>query len=213
MKSKTVVVQPLNHAHRPSTQHRSRRQPILAARPYSFTLTEFHQLLAAAGNDEVANELRQIATIIFCTGIRKNELRDLAWTDVDLDKRTMCVGTKGFKQRTVPFGHNVLEVFADRAKSNTGQKFVVGNSPAATLRRIAQRLHTLPSTTDGRKFTLHTLRHSFAIQWLSAGGGIVEPMAVMGFSSLRPVFTFYSLNHIPTSAALNQSQLGDETAN
>ena len=50
---------------------------------------QFYELLAAAGDDPVARELKQIATVVFYTGIRPRELKKLTWADIDLERRCM----------------------------------------------------------------------------------------------------------------------------
>jgi integrase/recombinase XerC len=173
-------------------------------------LKELVQLLAAAGDDAVATELKQIAFILFHTGLRQRELENLNWCDVDLEKRSMRVGSKGGKRRTVPFGRKVLQILVDRAKANAGSQYVLGKSPTATLSRILRRLHALPCTADGRKLTLHSLRHSFATHWLNAGGSSVGLTVMMGFSSHLPFKTFLSHDQQYAIAARFQSQLEDQ---
>ncbi len=170
MNSQTVSDQPINqHANSLSAPHQRRQRSARPTRFCSVSLKELVQLLAAAGDDAVATELKQIAFILFHTGLRQGELKNLNWCDVDLEKRSMRVGSKSGKRRTVPFGRKVLQILVDRAKANAGSQYVLGKSPRATLSRILRRLHALPCTADGRKLTLHSLRHSFATHWLNAG--------------------------------------------
>jgi integrase len=102
MNSLTVSDQPINqHANSLSAPHRRRQRPARPTRSCSFSAQELIQLLAAAGNDATAIELKQIAAIVFYTGIRPGELKSLTWSDVDIEKRSMRVGSKSGKQRTV----------------------------------------------------------------------------------------------------------------
>lgn len=108
MMSNIATDQPINRPPRRSAPQRRHRQASQPAQFYSLSLKEFNQLLAAAGNDALATELRQIAALVFYTGIRQRELRDLSWSDVDVEKRTIRVGSKSGKQRTLPFVREVL---------------------------------------------------------------------------------------------------------
>jgi integrase len=85
----------------------------------------------------------------------------------------------------------------------------MGKSPMATLHRISRRLHALPCTADGRKLTLHCLRHSFAIRWVDAGGSLEGLRLMMGFSIRLPFKTFLSHDQQYAIAARFQSQLED----
>ena len=111
-------------------------------------MKEFVYLLAAAGDDAVATERKQIAAIVFYTGIRRQELKSLTWHNVDMKKRSMRVGSKTGKRRSVPFGRKVHQILVDRAKAHTGALYVLGQSPTTTLSRILRRLHALPRTAD-----------------------------------------------------------------
>lgn len=209
MKSKIAIVQAINHPHRRPTLLQRRQLPSQPVLLYSLSLKEFHQLLAAAGNDAIATELRQIATIIFYTGIRQGELRDLTWSDVDMEKHTICVGAKDGKRRTVPFGGKVLQVLVDRARASAGAQLVMGKYPKALLHRISRRLHSLSSTADEGKLTLYRLRRGFANRWLSAGGSLEGLRVVMGFSKGFPFTTFLSSDHRFAAAVRFQSALED----
>jgi integrase len=206
------AVQPINHHHRFPTSQQRRWPPSQSAPSYALSLAEFQQLLAAAGNDAVATELRQIVTLLFFTGLRKRELGGLTWSDVDMEKRCMRVGSKDGTQRTVPFGHKVLQVLVDLAQANAGTRHVLGKSPMATLHRITQRLHALPCAADGHKLTLHCLRHSFRVRWMDSGGSMEGLKLMMGFSSPLPFETFLSFKQQYEIAARFQSQLEDQEA-
>jgi len=212
MKPKAATNQPISHPRRRPMPQQRRGQPDQPARLYPVSLREFQQLLAAVGNDAVANNLRQIAAIVFYTGIRPGELKSLTWSNVDMEKCSMRVGSKSGKQRTVPFGHEVLQILVDRAKANAGAQYVLGKSPSAILHRISRRVQALPRTTDGRKLTLYSLRHSFALRWVNAGGSLVALMVMMGFSGHHPLKTFLSQVQAFVGAARFQSQLEDQEA-
>jgi integrase len=213
MNAQNVSDQPINqHANSLLAPHLIHQRPARPRRFCSFSSQDLIQLLAAAGNDAVATELKQIAAVLFCTGIRPGELKSLTWSDVDMEKRSLRVGSKSGERRTVPFGHKVLQILVDRAKVNAGAQYVLGKSPTTTLSRILRRLHALPRTADRRKLTLYCLRHSFATRWVVAGGSLVALRAIMGFSSSLPIKSFLSQDCVHADARRFQAQLEEENA-
>lgn len=210
MNAQKVIDQPTNNNH-DSLAPQERCQPSAQPKRHcSVSLKELQQLLAGAGNDQVAIDLKQIATIVFYTGIRPGELKKLAWADIDLEKRRMRVDSKSGRLRTVPFGRRVRQIFVDRAKSGTGSDFVLGKSPSATLHRISRRLRELPCMADGAKLTLHGLRDSFALHWMNAGGDLVGLAAMMGFSNFLSTKIFLSKDQEEAVAARIQAQFEDQ---
>lgn len=193
MNIQKVIDQPTNNNHG-SLVPQERCQ--LSAQPAGYSplsLEEFHRLLASAGDGPVGRDLQDIATIVYFTGARPGELKSLAWCDVDMEKRSMRLKSKNGGRRTVPFNKDVLEILVNRAKSNADSEYVLGRFPETTLGHLSQRLRSLPCGAGGQRVTLRSLRHSFAENWIKAGGCLVTLQAIMGFSSLPAMKVVASL--------------------
>ena len=63
--------------------------------------------------------VRDFVTVAFYTGMRLNEIVHLTWDCVNLNERTITIGSKDFttktrKQGTIPFGDEVFEILSKR---------------------------------------------------------------------------------------------------
>ena len=198
-----------DHQHQaPPQDHR--QQSAHPTQYYPLSFEAFHQLIQHAGDGQVARDLKDIATIVYFTGIRPGELKRLAWHDVNLERHIMLVGSKGATKRAVPFNQEVHEVLIQRGKIHAGSEYVLGKSPEAALGRISQRLRSLPCGVDGCKLTLQALRNSFAMNWLKVGGSLEILKAIMGFSSYSTMKAIAAQHWGCQIAGNDSSQLCEE---
>jgi len=106
-----------------------------------------------------------VATAIYA-GLRKTELFNLEWTDIDFTRNVLTVRnkagftTKSKKNRTIEL-HPKLKAILAKHKKDTGRCFDVTN-----FRRIFGRIARAIKMPD---LKIHELRHTFASQALMAG--------------------------------------------
>ncbi len=114
------------------------------------------------------NRLRDklLLSVLYYTGLRKSELLNLSWDDLDLEKSTLIVRSgKGDKDRIIPIHPKVLKLLdqylmlrlplKDRALfiGNRGKKLTKGSFANILYRYL--RLSGL----DSRGYSAHTFRH------------------------------------------------------
>ena len=120
------------------------------------------------------------------TGARIGEVLSLRWSDVDWDSMLLTLHGKGAKDRRVPFSqalrkflwrfrHEHQTVFCTRPGGTLGRRDV--------LRDTKRLCRDLGVKVPGR--TLHSFRHSFAINYLRKGGSTFHLQKVLGHSSLE----------------------------
>lgn len=123
------------------------------------------------------------------TGMRRAELLGLSVEDLDLDQDVAIVVGKGRRQRACPFGHKTGVVIdrylrarsrhtrAERPELWLARRGTLNESGLATmLRRRGERAGI-------GKVHPHQLRHTFAHQWLAAGGTEGDLMRLAGWRS------------------------------
>lgn len=131
------------------------------------------------------------STFIF-TGLRKSELLNLRFTDIDVENMTVFVRQgKGSKDRIVPFSQTLREIYLeylkerDKIKSNCTHFFVSMNDDkpfnASGLRKIKRRIQKVSKI----KFNIHALRHTFATLMLEGGCDIFSLSRMMGHSDIK----------------------------
>lgn len=147
---------------------------------------------------------RLILELLYTTGLRRSELRELRDGDISADRREMRVYGKGGKTRMVPLADGTLEMIRqwqrhrDGANRNSVRNpdtvgtSISGNSPLfpgrggeplslSTIYVVVRE--ALASTTTARR-SPHTLRHSFATAMLRGGADIVTVKEFLGHASL-----------------------------
>jgi integrase len=118
------------------------------------------------------------------TGMRRGELFQQVWEDVDLDRGILFVTrskTAEGDAREIPLTTRVLALLremAAKASTPTGPVFVFQGHPITDLKRswgTAQRDAELPL-----RYRVHDLRHTFATRLMEAGVVQDIRMALMG---------------------------------
>jgi site-specific recombinase XerD len=123
------------------------------------------------------------------TGMRRAELLGLAVEDLDLDHDVAIVNGKGGRARACPFGHKTGLVL-DRYQRARARHKNAGSSRLWLARRgtfnesgLATMLRRRGERAGIRKVHPHQLRHTFAHQWLAAGGTEGDLMRLAGWRS------------------------------
>jgi len=134
-----------------------------------------------------------IISLLYATGIRREELTNIKLTDIDMAHGLITVTGKGNKVRIVPVGDTTIKdlkkylvyrkEFIDAKKSDSPYLFLnkFGNSISV---RSVDRLTGKFSRKSGVDFTPHTLRHTFATHLLENGANLLLIKEILGHSSL-----------------------------
>lgn len=156
--------------------------------PIYFSLSDFRSFIQAVKE----NWLRDLVVVGGFTGMRRGEMLNLQWTDVDIQRHLVTVQsrgnfrTKAGKKRIIPLNRLALAVFQDLSNRRCSE--YVFNLKA---RRIPERRATRLFKRYVRKLNLddrlhlHSLRHSFATWLIQDGASIYEVQKLLGHSSVK----------------------------
>lgn len=149
----------------------------------------------ASGTDFRSRRDTAILMVFLDTGLRVSEVANRVMDDLDLDNQTLAVLTKGRRPRVVPFGRKTTTALDRylRARARFDPKNPV--HPQAPLWIGLTGRGTL--TTNGMRSILnyrtkqagighlhpHQFRHTFAHEWLAAGGTEESLMRITGWRS------------------------------
>jgi integrase/recombinase XerD len=130
-----------------------------------------------------------IALLILDGGYRISEVLGLVHEHCDLDNLVVKVRGKGNKHRLVPMSSDMRKVLYRYITKHSGPgKLLFGTLRNTQMRvrnfqrdftAIGQRL-----AITGVRFSPHTLRHTFAVQYLRAGGNLYFLQRILGHSSI-----------------------------
>lgn len=160
------------------------------------TPTELERLLAALRNDE--DVYTQVYfMVMLLTGLRRSELLNARWEDIDRDEKQLCLPqTKSGRRQRRPLSDPALKLFDLLPKTTNPYCFPgrVDNKPLTTMRKSWVRVCKAAGLKAGRDgITIHDLRRSFG-SWLSQRGVELNVIRqVLGHSDIKTTLIYARL--------------------
>lgn len=151
-----------------------------------------------------------VISMFLFAGLRKQELLNLKFNDVDINNLTIFIKEgKGKKDRIIPMGLNLAQslksYLIDRKRLNkTCPEFFVSlNRNHGLTQEGLKRLIRDLCNASGIKFTAHKLRHSFATLLLENGCDIYSLSKMMGHSDIKTttIYLAASAEHLRAQIA------------
>lgn len=138
------------------------------------------------------------ATFLFA-GLRRKELLNLKFADVDLDNLTIFVRQgKGSKDRIIPMNYRLADILKtyNRERMRLGKtcpEFFTSLNRDMGFKKIGlKRLIEKMKETSGLQFSSHKLRHTFATLMLEGGCDIYSLSKMMGHSDIKTTTIYLS---------------------
>ncbi len=138
------------------------------------------------------------ATFIF-TGLRRNELLNLKFTDVDVENNTLFVRYgKGGKDRIIPLNDTlvfILKKYLDMREKyliTCPEFFVSSKANSGFTEHGLKHVVKLIKKISNISFTLHALRHTFATLMLEGGCDIYSLSKMLGHSDIKTTTIYLS---------------------
>lgn len=159
-----------------------------------FTQDQVEAILQAAKRGNHPRRDKAIVLFLLDTGVRASELCSLKMCDVDLPGRSCRVLGKGNKYRSLSFSRETGKVLsqylqreerqADDALFRAGRGTEAGGALTRSgLFQLVQRLGK-EAGIQATRCSPHTFRHTCAVEFLRAGGGVFVLKAMLGHTSL-----------------------------
>ena len=158
--------------------------------PAVLTEDQLRRLLKSCdGRDFDDRRDAAILRLLLDTGMRRAECGGLRVEDVDLDNNVAFVIGKGRRGRAVPFGRKTAQAIDRYLRARAGHRDA--SADALWLGRFGPMTHHgIADVVDRRAkqagfegLHAHLFRHTFAHQWLSAGGQEGDLMRLAGWRS------------------------------
>jgi integrase/recombinase XerC len=168
-----------------------------------FTTAEIEALLTEAKRTLHARRDEAIMLLLYDTGIRASELCALSVDDLDLSGRRCTVLGKGNKHRALYFGRRTAKALWQYLRESPRE----GDEPlfvsdrgtlageALTRSGLAQLVRRVGRTAKlrAKRCSPHTFRHTFAIQFLRAGGNVFSLKEILGHTTLAMVNRYVAI--------------------
>jgi integrase/recombinase XerD len=166
-----------------------------------FTEEHIRALLEATKRSRHHQRDTAILLLLLDTGLRASELCNLHYQDLDITGHRLTVVGKGNKRRSVYFGRETTRVLwgymrKERVK-NGGPLFSSERGEEMPLTRwgLLQLLTRLGEAAKlfGVRCSPHTCRHTYAVNFLRAGGSLFALKELLGHESLAMVNRYVKL--------------------
>lgn len=163
----------------------------------TFTTSELQKILGYYKEDTFTGlRNRCLLYILYGCGIRKSELLGLTMFSLHLDEGVMSIIGKGNKQRNVPITPLLEKILRKYIKARAEVLLDTGIETSALiigkwgkpltdggLRQVFRELKE-GTGINGRRFSPHSLRHSFAKNFLISGGNLFVLQELLGHSDI-----------------------------
>ena len=124
--------------------------------------------------------------VMLDSGLRISEALGLTGKSVDFENLVIKVKGKGGKERLVPMSPELRKNLYRYAKDKEGLLFVTRTKTPVSVQNFQRDFKVLCGAIGikGVRCSPHTLRHSFAVNYLRAGGNLEYLRRILGHSSL-----------------------------
>jgi len=138
------------------------------------------------------------------TGMRKSELLNLKWSDIDFEQNTITVQsktdwhTKNYKSRVLQLTPALYDTL--KRHRNQQQELEIWNEYVFTYKSerikdgITKSFRTVLNIAGLKGVTLHSLRHTFASQLVLAGVSLREIQELIGHQSFETTLQYAHLS-------------------
>jgi integrase len=144
--------------------------------------------------------LKEIITFALNTGMRRNEILSLQWSEVDLFRRTATLlKTKNKEKRTVPLNQTALELLKVKNKVRSISGFVFSGKACTKIigRNLLRAFYSARETANLADVRFHDLRHTFATRLVQSGIDLYVVKELLGHKTIT--MTMRYAHHFPES--------------
>jgi integrase/recombinase XerD len=155
----------------------------------TFTSEQIKRLIGYKPKRCCQRRLHLLVLMLLDTGCRISEALDVRVEDCDFDNMLVTLKGKGQKERKVPFSFELRKALYRYTREMQPHFLVLTTRQGCKLDRhvvardvklLCKRLGFTPPAR-----TLHSFRHTFALNYLRRGGSVFHLQKVLGHSSLE----------------------------
>ncbi len=149
--------------------------------------------------------LYEIVFTALNTGMRKGELQQLTWDDVDLDERVITIRkTKNNEIRHIPISKRLFPVFRDLRSKNPHWHYVFSKSDGTVYGRWDHAFQNACKLAGLKDFRFHDLRHTFGSYLGMQGENAFVIKKLMGHKTLAMTDRYTHINEPTLRSAVDK---------
>jgi len=150
-----------------------------------------------------SDELKTIVVTAVYTGMRRGEILNLRWSDIDFRKRLIMIDdSKGGVPRQIPINDLLMRTLSELHLRSSGD-FVFLNKYGKPYRDIRSAFKTALKKAGINDFTFHDLRHTFASHLVMSGVDLVTVKELLGHKTIQMTMRYSHLSGKHKQQAVN----------
>jgi len=143
-----------------------------------------------------ADRFKPLVILSLNTGLRRGELFNLRWSDIDLERTNLTVegeGAKPTQTRHIPLNTEALKVLSDWKSQNHLDGYVFPADKGGRLDNVNKSWYGVLRKTEIAGFRWHDLRHTFASNLVMAGQDLNIVRELLGHSDIKMTLRYAHL--------------------
>ena len=159
--------------------------------------------------DSADSPLKEIILVALNTGMRKGEILNLEWGQVDLDNNSITTESKTGMIRKIPMNEKLFELLSQLSMKRNNRKYVFENPQTGKpFTDIKTAWYGLLRRLKIENFRFHDLRHCFATYALMEGADLVSIQNILGHTDIRTTSRYAKALMSMKQKAVNGFQIG-----
>lgn len=175
------------------------------------TLEEEEKLL-----DACISYLKPIIMMALNTGMRRGEILNLKWSDIDLNINLITVNqtnSKGKKARKVYINSTLKKILLELKIRSGGNDYVFLDNEGQPLREIKNGFKAACRRAGIQGLRFHDLRHTAATRMVESGASIVAISRILGHSDIKTTMRYTHPEESVKDALETLANFGKNTTN
>jgi len=171
-----------------------KRVKVPQQRPRFFSKDELKRFFEACSEFDYA----LFSTLLY-TGMRKGELRNLEWEDVDFERRIITIRVKdewepkGRQAREIPIHDKIFPVLQRHKEVNGTCRWVFSRKDGSQIVGIYRRFQEIARKAGMDKAKVHTFRHTFASYMVMSGVDLPTVQKLLGHKDITTTMIYAHL--------------------
>lgn len=152
--------------------------------------------------DAAADHLKPILVIALNTGMRRGEILNLRWEDVDFARNFILVAdSKNGRSRKVPMNGLVAETLKNLKKEDTSLFIFCPRKSKVPVKDVKRSFKTACRNAGIKGLRFHDLRHTAASRMIEGGADLVTVSKILGHSTIQMTMRYCH----PTAGTMRQA--------